>query len=101
MTQETAESKLLKARIRLLLTQPFFGNLVLYLEPVERKGMAMPTMATDGDHLFYDPDFVMNLPTEHLIGVMVHEILMQLTQEFSELYWMRLLQHSRMNPTLN
>ena len=72
MTQETAESKILKARVRLLLSQPFFGNLLLYLEPVEKKGMAMPTMATDGNHLFYDPDFVMNLPMEHLIGVMVH-----------------------------
>jgi len=74
MTQETAENKILKARVRLLLAQPFFGNLLLYLEPVERKGMAMPTMATDGDHLFYDPDFIMNLPTEHLIAVMVHEV---------------------------
>jgi len=34
----------------------------------------MPTMSTDGDHLFYDPDFVMSLPMEHLIGVMVHEV---------------------------
>ena len=74
MTQETAESKILKARVRLLLNQPFFGNLLLYLEPVEKKGMAMPTMATDGDHLFYDPDYVMSLPMEHLIGVMLHEI---------------------------
>ena len=74
MTQDTAESRILKARVRLLLSQPFFGNLLLYLEPVERKGMAMPTMSTDGDHLFYDPDFVMSLPMEHLIGVMVHEV---------------------------
>ena len=74
MTQDTAESRILKARVRLLLSQPFFGNLLLYLEPVEKKGMAMPTLATDGDHLFYDPDFVMNLPMEHLIGVMVHEV---------------------------
>jgi predicted metal-dependent peptidase len=74
MTQETAESKILKARVRLLLSQPFFGNLLLYLEPVEKKGMAMPTLATDGDHLFYDPGFVMSLPMEHLIAVMVHEV---------------------------
>ena len=74
MTQDTAESRILKARIRLLLSQPFFGNLLLYLEPVEKKGMAMPTIATDGDHLFYDPDFIMGLPVEELIGVMVHEV---------------------------
>jgi predicted metal-dependent peptidase len=74
MTQDNAESRILKARVRLLLSQPFFGNLLLYLEPVEKKGMAMPTIATDGDHLFYDPDFIMSLPLEHLIGVMVHEV---------------------------
>jgi predicted metal-dependent peptidase len=74
MTQDTAEIRILKARIRLLLSQPFFGNLLLYLEPVEKKGMAMPTIATDGDHLFYDPDFIMGLPVEELIGVMVHEV---------------------------
>ena len=74
MTQDNAESRILKARVRLLLSQPFFGNLLLYLEPVEKKGMAMPTIATDGDHLFYDPDFIMSLPMEHLIGVMVHEV---------------------------
>jgi predicted metal-dependent peptidase len=74
MTQDTAESRILKARVRLLLSQPFFGNLLLYLEPVEKKGMSMPTIATDGDHLFYDPDFIMGLPVEELIGVMVHEV---------------------------
>ena len=41
MTKETAESKILKARVRLLLSQPFFGNLLLYLEPgKERDGDA-------------------------------------------------------------
>jgi predicted metal-dependent peptidase len=74
MPQDNAESRILKARVNLLLSQPFFGNLLLYLEPVERKGMAMPTVATDGEHLFYDPDFVMGLPVEQLIGVLVHEI---------------------------
>jgi len=37
MTQDTAESRILKARSVLLLSQPFFGNLLLYLEPVEKK----------------------------------------------------------------
>jgi len=74
MTQDTAGARILKARVNLLLSQPFFGNLLLYLEPVEKKGMAIPTMATDGDHLFYNPDYVMGLLESHLIGVMVHEV---------------------------
>jgi len=74
MAQDNAQARILKARIRLLLDQPFFGNLLLYLEPVEKNDMAIPTMATDGQHLFYHPDFVMNLPESHLIGVMVHEV---------------------------
>jgi predicted metal-dependent peptidase len=74
MTQDTAGARILKARVNLLLSQPFFGNLLLYLELTEKKGMAIPTMATDGDHLFYNPDYVMGLPESHLIGVMLHEV---------------------------
>jgi len=48
-----------QARVNLLLSQPLSGT-CCSIEPVERKGMAMPTVATDGDHLFYDPDFVMS-----------------------------------------
>ena len=74
MALDSAQSRILKARIRLLLEQPFFGNLLLYLEPVERKDMAIRTMATDGEHLFFDADYVMNLPESQLVGVMVHEV---------------------------
>jgi predicted metal-dependent peptidase len=74
MAQDNAEARILRARIKLLLDQPFFGNLLLYLEPVERKDMSIPTMGTDGSHLFYDSDFVMSLPESQLVGVMVHEV---------------------------
>jgi predicted metal-dependent peptidase len=74
MAQDNAQARIIKARIRLLLDQPFFGNLLLYLEPVEKKDMAIRTMATDGEHLFYDSDFVRNLTESQLVGVMVHEV---------------------------
>ena len=76
MGKETAELKISKARIQLLLTQPFFGSLLLYLEPVMRKPeeMTIPTMATDGTHLFYCEDFVMSLPGDQLQTVMIHEV---------------------------
>jgi len=76
MAKETAELKISRARIQLLLEQPFFGTIILYLEPVERKPeeMTIPTMATDGTHLFYCSDFVMNLAPEHLKAVLIHEV---------------------------
>lgn len=76
MSKDTAEYRVSRARIRLLLEQPFFGSLMLYLEPVELKPeqMRVPTMGVDGKHLFYCSDFVMNLPPEQLVAVMAHEI---------------------------
>lgn len=53
---------------------PFFGYLALTLEPVEKPDMDPPTMATDGIHLYYHPDFVKNTPLSELTGVIAHEI---------------------------
>ncbi len=76
MAKETAELKLSRARVQLLLHQPFFGTLILYLEPVERKAeeMQMPTMATDGTHLYYCEEFVNKLTLEELKAVLIHEV---------------------------
>lgn len=67
--------KLTQARLALLFDQPFFGNLALNLNPVEKKNMPMPTMATDGTSLFYDPDFVDKISREQLMAIIVHEIM--------------------------
>ncbi len=74
--EESAELKLSRARVQLLLHQPFFGTLILYLEPVLKKAeeMGMPTMATDGTHLFYCEEFVKNLTLDELKGVLIHEV---------------------------
>jgi predicted metal-dependent peptidase len=74
--KETAELKMSRARIQLLLEQPFFGTLILYLEPVLRKAeeMEIATMATDGTHLFYCEEFVNSLTPEQLKFVLVHEV---------------------------
>jgi predicted metal-dependent peptidase len=37
--------------------------------------MKPPTMATDGMHLYYHPDFVKNTPIAQLTGVIAHEII--------------------------
>ncbi len=69
------EEKIIKARIALLARYPFFGYLALGLKIQEIEGLNPPTMATDGNHLFYDKNFVNELPPEHLEAILVHEVL--------------------------
>ena len=61
-----------RARSKLLLTYPFWGSLALHLEVVEAP--EQPTCATDGKHLFYNPDFVASLTDAELLGVVAHEV---------------------------
>jgi predicted metal-dependent peptidase len=65
--------KLQKARIGLLLDEPFFGALLLNLKVVEQKGIG--TMATDSVKLAYDPEFTEKLSDIELKTVLAHEAL--------------------------
>jgi len=65
--------KLTKARTDIILDSPFFGSLVFKLKPVETD--SVPTMATDGKELLYNKDFVNQLTSAQLIGVLCHELL--------------------------
>jgi predicted metal-dependent peptidase len=62
-----------KARTVLLLDHPFFGALIFRLAPVSAP--SIPTMATDGKSLFYNPAFVEELPPDQLVGVLAHEVM--------------------------
>jgi predicted metal-dependent peptidase len=64
--------KLTRARTQLLLNQPFFGTLCLRLKLVAG---AVPTMATDGQRIAYDPAFADSLPPAELEAVLAHEVL--------------------------
>jgi predicted metal-dependent peptidase len=64
--------KLTRARVQLLLTQPFFGTLCLKLKLLPR---SLPTMATDGSRIVYNPAFVDQLKPAELEGVLAHEVL--------------------------
>jgi predicted metal-dependent peptidase len=70
---KTAYDRLVKARMILLMDHPFFGVPIMQLRLVEC--WAIPTMATDGRHIFYNPLFVMSTLDVHLIGDMAHEAL--------------------------
>lgn len=67
------DERIVRARIRLVIQQPFFGVLALQLMIVEDESVG--TMAVDGRHLYYAPAFLDTLTDHELEGVIVHEIL--------------------------
>jgi predicted metal-dependent peptidase len=71
------ETALTRARIHLVMNQPFFGTLALYLHMQEGK---VPTIGTDGTNLYYNPEFIEQLYSngaglDQLIGVICHEVM--------------------------
>jgi len=74
VTHETPTSlRIQKARTSLILDHPFFGSLLFRLKGHECR--SIPTMATDGVSLFYNPDFVETLNSATLAGTLAHEIM--------------------------
>lgn len=71
--QSEAEMTVSKVRVNVALTDPFFGSLLLRLEPVEDP--TCKTAWTDGRRLGFNPRFIMSLTFDELKGVMVHESL--------------------------
>ena len=68
----TTAQKLTRARVQLLLAQPFFGTLSLRLKLVPG---SLPTMATDGSRIVYNPAFVGELKPAELEGTLAHEVM--------------------------
>ena len=70
--ENSIERKLTRARTQLLLNQPFFGTLCLRLKLMEG---GVPTMATDGQRILFNPEFVHSLQPEELQAVLAHEVM--------------------------
>jgi predicted metal-dependent peptidase len=68
----TTVQKLTRARVQLLLMQPFFGTLCLRLKLMPGD---LPTMATDGSRIVYNPAFVNQLKPAELEGTLAHEVM--------------------------
>jgi predicted metal-dependent peptidase len=68
----STELSLTRARVQLLLQQPFFAALCLRLKLVSA---GVPTMATNGKIICYNPTFVDSLTPEELQGVLAHEVM--------------------------
>ncbi len=64
---------LTNARTSLLLDHFFFGRLALYLEFVEEPGCK--TLAVDGKHIFYNPEFILTLSRDLIKSALVHEVM--------------------------
>jgi predicted metal-dependent peptidase len=71
LRENSVEQKLTRARTQLLLTQPFFGSLCLRLKLLPGP---VPTMATDGRRILYNPSFVELLNPAELEGALAHEV---------------------------
>lgn len=63
-----------KARISLIMKQPFFGSLALRLQLIQDSTLKLPTMAVDGKHIFYHPEFVKNSSFAEIEFVVAHEV---------------------------
>lgn len=68
-----ADKKFSKAKIGLLLDEPFFGSLLCNLDCKPAKGIK--TMCTDGIRLKWDPAFVDSLDPKVVSTVLAHEVL--------------------------
>lgn len=66
-------NKLSAARARMLLSQPFFATLLLGTPSRETRDI--PTAATNGRELLWNPDFMATLTLPETMGVMAHEVM--------------------------
>ena len=67
-----AYAKLIKARAKLMKGHVGMASILLAVEFVEDNERCK-TMATDGERIFYNSEFVLSTPEDKLIGVILHE----------------------------
>ena len=69
----TTRDRLTKARVKMLLKHPFWGNLATRLKLVEDPEW-LATAATDGRHFYYNTPFIDSLDDEELVFLFGHEV---------------------------
>jgi len=65
--------KLKKAKVRLIINQPFYASLVRQSSIVQDK--TIETAQTDGSSIWYSADFFDSLSTDEVAGVLAHEVM--------------------------
>lgn len=75
-TRSPLETKIKQARVKLLFTSPFFGNLLMHMpmKDVTDDGWC-PTAAVDGRYIYFNRDFLNKLSIDEIQFVLCHEIL--------------------------
>jgi len=71
-TKALAERYMSEVRAKLLLKQPFYGVLLSMTDFIPEG--VIPTMATDGIRVYYNPKYVVKLTEAERSGVLLHEI---------------------------
>ncbi len=69
----THMERLQKGRINLLLDEPFFGSLMMQLMPVQDP--TVPTFRTDGERLWFNPEYMDTLSDPQLRTILAHEVM--------------------------
>ncbi|HIL41944.1 MAG TPA: hypothetical protein EYG35_01000 [Gammaproteobacteria bacterium] len=67
------QRKLSATLLQIRAKSPFFATLSLYAELISRDDIN--TAATDGQNIFYNPDYIDSLTQSQLAGLLMHEIL--------------------------
>lgn len=71
--EQLIEDRIIRARASIIMDSVFFGSLMVRLEP--RATTEIPTMATDGKHIYYNCNFVDSINDSELKGTIVHEVM--------------------------
>lgn len=71
---EEALTKIIRARIKMIMRQPFYGTLALRLRLVEDDTLNPATLATDGKRLLYHPQWVMDNDLDIVMSGVAHEV---------------------------
>jgi len=75
-SRDAVRQRVLRARIRLTLAQPFLASAVMRLPVLDVSGLSWcDTAATDGYHIFYNPAWVGGLSDAQLRGLLAHEVM--------------------------
>lgn len=69
----STKDRLTKARVKMLLKHPFWGNLATRLKLVENSDW-LTTAATDGRHFYYCEKFIDSLDDDELVFLFGHEV---------------------------
>jgi len=68
-----AMQSMVKARTQLTLDEPFFGQIALKLQLIETS--KEKTAAVNGTHLWFNPEFVLDMSSSMRKGLLAHEIM--------------------------